>query len=61
MKGTIVFYNPRTDKIMLLEYDDIKKQHSIKSETHTLVRYCGMNSKNIKYVCRKLFKYIGVL
>jgi hypothetical protein len=61
MKGTMVFYNPKTDKIMLLEYNDIKKQHRIECETHTLISYYGMNSKNIIYMYRKLFKYIGDL
>jgi hypothetical protein len=61
MKGTMVFYNPKTDKFILLKYNDIKKQHRIECETHNMINYYGMNSKNIKYMYRKYYKYIGEL
>jgi len=61
MKGTMVFYNPKTDKFILLVYNDKNKKHRVVCETHTMLNYDGMESKNIKYVYRKYYKYIGEL
>ncbi len=57
----MVFYNHKTDKFILLVYNDKNKKHRIECETHTMLNYYGMESKNIKYVYRKYYKYIGEL
>lgn len=61
MKGTTVFYNPKTDKFILLVYNDKNKKHRIECETHTMLNYYRIESKNIKYMYRKYYKYIGEL
>ena len=61
MKGTMVFYNPKTDKFILLVYNDKNKKHRVVCETHTMLNYYGMESKNIIYMYKKYYKYMGEL